>query len=305
MTEFTKTFRRTTYPTISPCQPSNNQSGGTVLVTGGSEGIGFGIAQAFAEAQASKIILTSRSKAKLDDAGIALKQSHPDVDFDLRVSDASDSTQIQTLWSDLAKDNIFVDIFVPSASATLAPTNLEEQVSTINFNMIANLHSLDAFRNQPNPSKKPTCLISLNSAAVHCYPFHSVTYAATKAGLGDYLCHLADFVPESEMRIISYHPAAVYTSAAANSGEAAKDLPIWDDPILSAHMAVWLASKDAAFLHGRYVWANWDADELTEMKDRILADPAFLKVGVTGVKSFGVDKLMNICKKFPLPEGQR
>lgn len=31
---------------------------------------------------------------------------------------------------------------------------------------------------------------------------------------------------------------------------------------LSGDFAVWLASEEASFLNGRYVWANWDVDEL-------------------------------------------
>ena len=301
MTEFTKTFRRTTYPTISPSSPANNQSGRTVLVTGASGGIGFGIAQAFAEADASKIIFVSRSQERLNEASNIIKREHGNVEIETRVCDCSDVRQIEALWTTLANDNIFIDVFVQGASATQPPKTLEEQISIIKFNMIAHFHSYERFKNQPNPDKRPACLINLSSATLHCYPYQAVTYAATKAGFADYLCHMADFIPESEMRIIVYHPGAVYTPAADKAGEVPKDLPIWDDPSLSAHMAVWLAGQDSGFLHGRFVWANWNADELMGMKDRVLADPAFLKVGITGVDSYGVKDLMDVCSKFPAP----
>jgi short-subunit dehydrogenase len=305
MTEFTKTFRRTTYPTISPSSPTNNQSGRTVLVAGASEGIGFGIARAFAEANASKIILVSRSQERLDDASKAIKREHGNVEIETRVCDCSDVRQIEALWTNLANDNIFIDVFVQGACATQPPKTLEEQVSMINFNMIAHLHSFEHFRNQPNPSKKPTRLINVSSAGLHCYPYDMATYSATKAGFSDYLCHIADLIPESEMRVIVFHPGAVYTPAADKAGEVPKDLPIWDDPSLSAHMAVWLAGQDSGFLHGRFVWANWDADELMGMKDRVLADSAFLKVGITGVDSFGVKDLMDVCSRFPAPKREQ
>ena len=31
---------------------------------------------------------------------------------------------------------------------------------------------------------------------------------------------------------------------------------------LAAHFTVWLASREAAFLAGKFVWVNWDTKEL-------------------------------------------
>jgi hypothetical protein len=48
---------------------------------------------------------------------------------------------------------------------------------------------------------------------------------------------------------------------------------------------VWAASDEAQFLHGRFVWAAWDVDELKqgEVAERIQNEPHFLKVGVPGL----------------------
>lgn len=32
---------------------------------------------------------------------------------------------------------------------------------------------------------------------------------------------------------------------------------------------MWLASPEAAFLRGKFVWANWDAQELVERAEEI------------------------------------
>lgn len=69
---------------------------------------------------------------------------------------------------------------------------------------------------------------------------------------------------------------------------------------LSAHMAVWLSTPAAAFLHGRFVWANWDVEELMGMKDRILADPGFMKIGVSGVENFSIAGLVQKCEEQPV-----
>lgn len=41
-----------------------------------------------------------------------------------------------------------------------------------------------------------------------------------------------------------------------------KDLYDWDDEDLPGNFAVWAASEEAAFAHGRMLAAHWDVDEL-------------------------------------------
>lgn len=38
---------------------------------------------------------------------------------------------------------------------------------------------------------------------------------------------------------------------------------------LPAHFYVWLASREAVFLKGKYVWVNFDVDEMKERADEI------------------------------------
>ena len=42
--------------------------------------------------------------------------------------------------------------------------------------------------------------------------------------------------------------------------------PTLDAIELPAHFAVWLCSEEAKFLRGKFVWCNWDVEELLEKK---------------------------------------
>lgn len=57
---------------------------------------------------------------------------------------------------------------------------------------------------------------------------------------------------------------------------------------LPGQFAVWAASKEASFLHGRFVWAKWDVTELLEgsLRKRIDEDNSFLKVGIMGIEEW-------------------
>ncbi|KAF4826565.1 hypothetical protein CGCTS75_v008959 [Colletotrichum tropicale] len=52
-----KTYHKEPYAAISPRLPELSQQDNTVLITGGSEGIGFAIAKAFIEASAKEIVI--------------------------------------------------------------------------------------------------------------------------------------------------------------------------------------------------------------------------------------------------------
>lgn len=54
---------------------------------------------------------------------------------------------------------------------------------------------------------------------------------------------------------------------------------------LPGGFAVWAASAEAQFLHGRFVWSTWDVNDLMsgELRDQIESDQWLLKVGVRGL----------------------
>jgi len=64
---------------------------------------------------------------------------------------------------------------------------------------------------------------------------------------------------------------------------------------LPGHFAVWAASKEARFLHGRLVWSKWDVDEMADpagpFRQRIEKDDKFLRVGVVGLRDTNLDTL--------------
>jgi hypothetical protein len=50
---------------------------------------------------------------------------------------------------------------------------------------------------------------------------------------------------------------------------------------LAASFVVWATSTEAAFLKGKFVWANWDVNELIAKKEALEASPQ-LTIGLIG-----------------------
>jgi len=65
-----------------------------------------------------------------------------------------------------------------------------------------------------------------------------------------------------------------------------RDWPIDVNAVsLPADFILWLASPEAAFLKGRYVWANWDVEEMLAKKEEIEADPKLLTMMLEGLRT--------------------
>lgn len=65
---------------------------------------------------------------------------------------------------------------------------------------------------------------------------------------------------------------------------------------LPADYAVWAASPEASWLHGRFVWAHWDVDELKTNKEflkRMEGEKGFLRVAVQGLKEVSMEAFLN------------
>ncbi|KAK6066803.1 dehydrogenase reductase SDR family member 2 [Seiridium cupressi] len=95
---------------------------------------------------------------------------------------------------------------------------------------------------------------------------------------------IAAGVDRKRMQIVSFHPGVILSETVRNGGYT-EDSPVdWDSVDLPGQFAVWAATEQAAFLHGRFAWAAWDVDELrAQMLRTEDEDNLFLTIGVRGI----------------------
>ncbi|KAI8711613.1 hypothetical protein NCS52_01425300 [Fusarium sp. LHS14.1] len=287
----TSVIHREPYPSISPTRPELSQTGRTVLVAGGSTGIGFGIAESFSAASVKRVILTGRRQSALDEALAKIKQAYPKVETLGLVSDFGDDADVEKLWDGLRQDGIFVDILVLNAAKMWLPNTLlglgsQAVKDGFAFNVVSPFLWIEWFYKQreTQPSKK-LFLINLTSVVVHSPDLAGPVplYSLTKSASTTMMQTIAYATPAKEMQIISMNPGMHYTESFQRFAEA--DSFPWDDTKLPGDFAVWAASEEAEYLHGRFVWANWDVDELQTgpLREKIENDPGFLKMTVKGL----------------------
>ncbi|KAJ5953253.1 hypothetical protein N7454_000149 [Penicillium verhagenii] len=175
-------------------QPASRLSGRTCMVTGGTSGIGFAIAERFLQEGASSIILVGRSRERLEAAAMNLQSP---AKVQLLVGDVAEAG---TWMRELEKEMTNVDVLVNAAGISITNilprsevddiskilrTNLEGAILTSRALMRAAIRSRVRNRNAVEGEKKPPsrCIINISSLLALKAGTGAVPYAASKAGL--------------------------------------------------------------------------------------------------------------------------
>jgi NAD(P)-dependent dehydrogenase (short-subunit alcohol dehydrogenase family) len=294
----TKVFHKTTYPAVDPTRPELSAKGKTIVITGGGTGIGAATATYFAKAGASHIAILGRREKPLLDTKASIEKSYPETKVLAIAADTVDKAATDAAFEKIAaaSDTSKIDVLVSNAAVlgslgTIATIDSNAWLTGVTTNLTINFNVTSAFLAHCKPDG---VIIESNSSASHMdiAPGFSSYTVSKLATARFYQC--VQFENPS-MRIFCVQPGAVLTDMNKQSGyqeqkdgegfmwngQGAALLAKHDDASLPASFFVWLSSDEAEFLKGRYLWANWDVEELENRKDEIL-DGEFLKVGLQG-----------------------
>ncbi|KAM6525911.1 hypothetical protein FSOLCH5_002039 [Fusarium solani] len=261
---FTKTWRTEPYGFIDPKRPEISAAEKNVIITGGGTGIGKATAIAFAQAGAKSVAILGRRLDRLESGAAAIKEAGKNTAVVYKAADltvrAEADMAIQSIVDEVGK----IDVFVSNAGslpelgevADYDPTKL---IRAFELNVLTTLNALHAFKKSASPR---AVLINISTAFSHQSPVPGVpvgAYAVSKAAglkLVDY------FGSENpDIHFVHLHPGVVETELNQSPGQNEASLP--------AHFSVWAASPEAKFLKGKFVWVNWDAEELLARAEEI------------------------------------
>ncbi|KAF2450728.1 NAD(P)-binding protein [Karstenula rhodostoma CBS 690.94] len=267
----TKTWHSTAYPSISPTRPDLSQKGKTVLITGGGTGIGAGTAHAFAEAGVARIALLGRREQPLLDTKASIQKQYPSIEVFTASVDVTKTNEVNAAFEafvplDSGKK---INVVVSSAGA-IGPLGGFLEVSdedyldgiTSNVTMAWNIARAFVPRAAPDATA-----IDVNSNAAHVnYGDAFASYGVAKwANIR--LWQVVQF-NNPGFSVYSIQPGVVDTDMNKVAG-GIKALNYEDHVSLPANFNVWLASPEADFLKGKFLWTNWDVDELKSQAEEI------------------------------------
>lgn len=291
----TKTYHKAPYPSIDPTRPELSAKGKVVVVTGGGTGIGAETAKYFARAGASRVVILGRREQPLLDTKAAIEADKPSTEVLAIPTDVTEIASVEAAFSQAAHDSK-IDILISNAAVmgTKAPIMSQtsaDLLSGIIINIQGNFNVATTFLKHAVP--EPT-IIEVNSAAAHItIAPEFASYNMAKMATARFYTSLTFEHPE--LAVYSIQPGAVNTDMSRNAGYKEKQegedwgweggvadkLGKFDDAGLPAGFMVWLASPEGRFLKGRYLWANWDVDELKARKEDIEGSN-LLEIGLIG-----------------------
>ncbi|EHK19748.1 uncharacterized protein TRIVIDRAFT_46933 [Trichoderma virens Gv29-8] len=281
--QFTKKVYRDVYPDIDPTSASLSQEGKIVIITGASRGIGkLSLATAFAKANAKAIVLSARNVADLQSTEELIHEINPRIEVLSAKLEITDEESVKSFFDQIKAKFGTADVLVNNAGLFQSEGQfvqsglLETWWHDIEVNVKGQMLVAKYFL-QLLGSEKEGMLIGLSSAAAFMVAPGASAYSLAK--LADLQLTRYISVENPNVTAISFHPGIILTDMhddARGFRHFAKDTPE-----LAGGVAVWLCTKTAAFLNGRYMAVNWAVDELLAKKEEIIAGD-LLKIQLGG-----------------------
>ena len=295
----TSVWHTETYDSISPTRPELSAKGKTVVITGGGTGIGAETARSFAKAGASRIALLGRREGPLLETKASIEHQFSNVEVFVAATDITKKTEVDKAFAQFVGDGK-IHILVSNA-AMIGPQDPVRDVdcdgflSAIQQNLKGSLLVAQAFLRCAAPD---AVAIETNSSAAHInFAPQFAAYSVAKLAVFRLWDSLAFANPE--VSVFHVQPGIVDTDMNKEAGGVDavgfQDNGKWHQLItkwkmvkliyglvsLPASFNVWLASSEARFLKGKFLWANWDVDELkTQAKEIEMGTK--LSIGLVG-----------------------
>lgn len=200
-----------------------------VVITGGTKGIGWAIANAFA-AEGYDIALCARTKIDLDHRETALLAVYPDIDVLTKVVDMSKKDEVKQFGEYISKNWGYTDIlvnnagfFVPGEISNEPDGNLESQMET---NLYSAYHLTRGLLPQMIERKSGQIINICSIASKIAYP-NGGSYSISKFAMLGFTKVLREEMKEKGIRVTAILPGATWS-------DSWKDVDLPEDRLMQA-----------------------------------------------------------------------
>lgn len=190
--------------------------GNTILITGGTSGIGRALAIALDEL-GNKVVVAGRRTALLDE----IARQYPNIDtIELDVSDAA---QIRTVAARLIDRYPALNVVINNAGImpfddAAGPLDDEQAVRLVETNLLGPVRVSAAF--VEHLKRQPDATIINNSSVLAYVPLASTAlYSATKAAIHSYTLSQRFMLRDTSVRVLEIAPPWVDTDLVHKSGD--------------------------------------------------------------------------------------
>jgi uncharacterized oxidoreductase len=215
-------------------------SGHTILITGGSAGIGLAFAAKFLEL-GNDVIVTGRRQSKLDEVKAKYPKLHTIA------SDVSDAAMIASLAAEVKERFPKLDVLMNNAGVMVnrnlgvPAANLAALTSEIDINVNGTIRATSALIDLIRANKG--AIINVSSALAFVPVTNAPIYCATKAAIHSYTTSLRFQLQDAGVHVVELMPPAVKTEMTAELPEGDGFKFITTDELVAATIQALEAGK--------------------------------------------------------------
>lgn len=255
--------------------------GKSALVTGAGRGVGEHIARSLAEAGAARIGLLGREKSRIDGAQEKFTKAFPATQFSAFAADITDEVAITSVFQSFGAPDILVNnagVFPDEGS--FVRSNLTNWFSGFHVNVFGTANVTQKFLQAKSPQKSAIVLNVTSRAAHMRFPLVGWSgYSGSKMGQARIFENIRFEHPE--VHFVNVHPGMIDSDGFVRSGAPIPPGGMTSGDLVGKFFA-WLATPDADFLSGRFLWAEWDIEEL-KAKEKSILDNDLLLTTIDGL----------------------
>ncbi|HEY0473262.1 MAG TPA: SDR family NAD(P)-dependent oxidoreductase [Kribbella sp.] len=215
-------------------------TGNTIFITGGTSGLGLGLALRF-EALGNEVIISGRRKELLD----RIATEHPGIET--IVLDVEDPDSIRDAFEQVTTNHPDLNVVITMAGIMLPenlldPAHLQVSESTVATNLLGTIRTVTAFASRL-AQKQDAAILTVSSGLAFVPLAVTPTYSATKAAVHSYTESLRIQLAGTSVQVIELIPPAVRT-ALMNQEDDERAMPL--DDYLTETMAILQNEPDVA-----------------------------------------------------------
>ncbi|KAI4265836.1 MAG: hypothetical protein L6R35_007023 [Caloplaca aegaea] len=253
----------------------------TVLVIGASRGIGAHVAEAYAHAGASTLILAARTTIDLVEVAAICQRIQPGIAVYLELCDIAKSESVAAMAASIEKITDGKLDVVINNSGFAGPNIIRfTEGKTDDFHRCFEVNTLGLYHTahyllpmllRTQGRAKSFIVIGSAGAWITEGPIANMAYCSSKLAQVRLVEMMSRQYEKDGLLSVTVHPGAVATQMAKSAPK--EFVPFLTDSVdLCGAFCVWLTrdSSSMAWLSGRYLSAKWDVDELLGRKEAIV-----------------------------------
>lgn len=259
------------YPFISPTHAlASAATGKSVLITGAGTGIGRGIAQAFAAAGATRIVIGGRTLSTLSETKALVEAAFPDCSVSAVSVDVTDPGSVAALFD---QTPFTPDILVNNAGVCKSPVHVaDSEPEAWWWDMGVNLRGVylctRAFLRAL--AGGAGTIVNISSSVSDMPVVNMSSYGTAKLGVNRFTEIVQVEYGAQGVNAFALHPGGVGETGMGRNAPAQFAGLFVDTAELAGATALYLTTPRAEYLKGRFVYSSWDMEKLEALKGEIV-----------------------------------